>query len=122
MQLQRIEGGIYFTSELCEYTNKIVYLIPYLIVFNTTLTAKRENRFTSVHEAVKNGDFQELEAMVKAGASVNEVDNTKDKFTPIHWACHKGALEVRNVSPKLSQVSFTDLLFLKNAGCVFVCI
>ena len=59
-----------------------------------TLAAKRENRFTSVHEAVRNGDFRELEAMIKAGASVNEVDSTKDKFTPIHWACHKGALEV----------------------------
>ncbi|KAI0218250.1 Ankyrin repeat domain-containing protein 42 [Lamellibrachia satsuma] len=57
------------------------------------MPAKRENRFTSVHEAVRNGDFRELEAMVKAGASVNEVDSTKDKFTPIHWACHKGALE-----------------------------
>ena len=59
-----------------------------------TVPAKREHRYGTVHETVKNGDFRELEMMVKAGASVNEVDTTKDRFTPIHWACHKGALEV----------------------------
>jgi hypothetical protein len=32
--------------------------------------------------------------MVKDGASINEIDGTKDKFTPLHWACHVGALEV----------------------------
>ena len=47
----------------------------------------------SVHEAVKNGDVLELENMVKRGASINEVDN-KDKFTPLHWAAHRGAIEV----------------------------
>ena len=39
---------------------------------------------------------------MKAGASVNEVDTTKDKFTPIHWACHKGALEVGLIMPRIS--------------------
>ena len=43
---------------------------------------------------MKNADVRELESMVKQGASVNEVDNTKDRFTPMHWACHRGALEV----------------------------
>jgi len=32
--------------------------------------------------------------MVKNGASVNELDTTKDHFTPLHWACHVGSLEV----------------------------
>ena len=65
-----------------------------------TVAAKREHRFGTVHEAVKNGDFRELEMMVKAGASVNEVDTTKDRFTPIHWACHKGALEVGAITSR----------------------
>ncbi|XP_033104382.1 ankyrin repeat domain-containing protein 42-like isoform X2 [Anneissia japonica] len=50
-------------------------------------------KLASVHEAVRHGDVLELEAMVKRGASINEVENTKDKFTPIHWACHAGSLE-----------------------------
>ncbi|XP_071954982.1 ankyrin repeat domain-containing protein 42-like [Antedon mediterranea] len=50
-------------------------------------------KLSSVHEAVRQGDVLELEAMVKRGASINEVENTKDKFTPIHWACHTGSLE-----------------------------
>ena len=56
--------------------------------------AKRNLRYASIHEAVCQGDVNELEAMVKEGASVNEIDDTKDRFTPMHWACHKGALEV----------------------------
>ncbi|XP_071501313.1 ankyrin repeat domain-containing protein 42-like [Diadema antillarum] len=49
-------------------------------------------RLLSVHDAVRNGDVLELEAMVKRGASMNEVDS-RDKFTPLHWAAHSGALE-----------------------------
>ena len=56
--------------------------------------ARRQYRFSSIHEAVQNGDVQELEGMVRDGASVNEIDCTKDRFTPMHWACHRGALEV----------------------------
>ena len=50
----------------------------------------------SIHDAVKLGNVQVLEAMVKNGASVNELDTTKDHFTPLHWACHVGSLEVRH--------------------------
>ena len=57
------------------------------------MPAKREFRYAGIHDTVKNGDTSELEAMVKDGASVNELENTKDRFTPMHWACHKGALE-----------------------------
>jgi hypothetical protein len=45
---------------------------------------------------VRNGDVEELEMMVKSGASINEVDG-KDKFTPTHWACHAGALEASHL-------------------------
>ncbi|XP_078694323.1 ankyrin repeat domain-containing protein 42-like [Branchiostoma floridae x Branchiostoma belcheri] len=51
-------------------------------------------RFKSIHEAVINADVEELQAMVKQGASINEVDLTcKDKFTPLMWAAHTGSLE-----------------------------
>ncbi len=73
------------------------YILCYVI--NKTLfaffPARRDAKYSSIHDAVRNGDVRELEAMVKNGASVNEVDSTKDKFTPVHWACHRGALEVR---------------------------
>ena len=59
--------------------------------------AKVEHKYESVHEAVRHGDVEELEAMVKDGASINEIDGTKDKFTPLHWACHVGALEVNTI-------------------------
>ena len=45
---------------------------------------------------MKAGDVEELEGMVKDGASVNELDDTRDKFTPMHWAAYRGALEVFN--------------------------
>ena len=45
---------------------------------------------------MKLGNVQVLEVMVKNGASVNELDTTKDHFTPLHWACHVGSLEVRH--------------------------
>jgi len=48
-----------------------------------------------IHDAVKLGNVHILEAMVKNGASINEHDTTKDHFTPLHWACHVGSLEVR---------------------------
>jgi len=47
-----------------------------------------------IHDAVKDGNVQTLEVMVKNGASLNEHDTTKDHFTPLHWACHIGSLEV----------------------------
>lgn len=50
----------------------------------------------TIHDAVKAADVKELEAMVKDGASVNELDASKDHFTPVHWACYAGSLEVQN--------------------------
>jgi len=46
-------------------------------------------------DAVKDGNVQKLEMIVKNGASINEHDATKDHFTPLHWACYVGSLEVR---------------------------
>ncbi|XP_067670309.1 ankyrin repeat domain-containing protein 42-like [Haliotis asinina] len=46
----------------------------------------------TIHDVVKNSDVFHLEAMVKNGASINEVDE-RDNFTPLHAACNVGALE-----------------------------
>ena len=45
--------------------------------------------------------------MVKAGASINEVDQ-ENKFTPLHWAAHSGALEVGCIKRGVLEV--TDVL------------
>ena len=59
----------------------------------SNFVAPLKTKHTSIHAAVKNGDVEEIIAMVKAGASINEVDQ-ENKFTPLHWAAHSGALEV----------------------------
>ncbi|NXN28203.1 ANR42 protein, partial [Nycticryphes semicollaris] len=53
---------------------------------------KRKQSYTSVHEAVKAGDVEQLASMIKNGASINEVDLVH-KFTPLHCAAHSGSLE-----------------------------
>ena len=35
-----------------------------------------------------------MQSMVQQGAGMNDAD-PKFKFTPLHWAAHQGALEVR---------------------------
>lgn len=74
--------------------------------------AAHKTKHASIHEAVKNGDVEEIIAMVKAGASINEVDQ-ENKFTPLHWAAHSGALEVRPpVAFKLFSMWFIFLQWL----------
>ncbi|KFP76663.1 Ankyrin repeat domain-containing protein 42, partial [Apaloderma vittatum] len=53
---------------------------------------KKKHNFTSVHEAVRAGDVEQLESMIKNGAGINEVDLVH-KFTPLHCAAHSGSLE-----------------------------
>jgi len=65
----------------------------------------------SIHDAVKAGNVQTLEAMVKNGASINEHDTTKDHFTPLQWACHVGSLEV-----EYSLVLHT-IIFAEECSC-----
>lgn len=55
---------------------------------------KKKVKHTSIHEAVKAGDVEQLEEMVKSGSSMNEMDPVF-RFTPLHWAAHLGSLEVR---------------------------
>ncbi|NWY46439.1 ANR42 protein, partial [Sylvia atricapilla] len=53
---------------------------------------KKKQNHTSVHEAVKAGDVEQLALMIKSGASINEVD-VVHKFTPLQCAAHSGSLE-----------------------------
>nr|XP_056714820.1 ankyrin repeat domain-containing protein 42 [Euleptes europaea] len=53
---------------------------------------KKKPRFQSIHKAVRTGNVRQLEDLVNAGASINEVDPIH-KFTPLHWAAHSGSLE-----------------------------
>ncbi|NWY68495.1 ANR42 protein, partial [Erithacus rubecula] len=53
---------------------------------------KKKQNYTSVHEAVKAGDVEQLASMIKSGASINEVD-VVHKFTPLQCAAHSGSLE-----------------------------
>ena len=67
------------------------------IYFHLFLTAVTDGHgYQSIHDAVRNSDVLHLEAMVKNGASINEVED-RDKFTPVHTACNVGALEVSSV-------------------------
>ncbi|KAL3846546.1 hypothetical protein ACJMK2_017525 [Sinanodonta woodiana] len=61
---------------------------------NTTVATKMpaQQQYNSIHDAVRHGNVEQLEQMVKNGASINEVDE-KDKFTPLHMASNVGALE-----------------------------
>ncbi|NXE11026.1 ANR42 protein, partial [Lophotis ruficrista] len=53
---------------------------------------KKKQSYTSVHEAVRAGDVEQLASMIKSGAGINEVDLVH-KFTPLHCAAHSGSLE-----------------------------
>ncbi|NWW46696.1 ANR42 protein, partial [Pedionomus torquatus] len=53
---------------------------------------KKKQSYTSVHEAVKAGDVEQLASMITSGVSINEVDLVH-KFTPLHCAAHSGSLE-----------------------------
>ncbi|XP_067890025.1 ankyrin repeat domain-containing protein 42-like isoform X3 [Heterodontus francisci] len=56
------------------------------------LSARKKKSFATIHGAVKASDVEELELMVKNGASINEVDPVH-KFTPLQWAVHSDSLE-----------------------------
>ena len=64
-------------------------------LFRFATIARRASKYANIHDAVRHGNVEEVAAMVKSGASINEIDEGKDRFTPLHWACHTGALEVR---------------------------
>ncbi|XP_064889039.1 ankyrin repeat domain-containing protein 42 isoform X4 [Columba livia] len=63
-----------------------------LVTMTTPEAVKKKRNYTSVHEAVRAGDVEQLASMIKSGADINEVDLTH-KFTPLHCAAHSGSLE-----------------------------
>ncbi|NXN13430.1 ANR42 protein, partial [Indicator maculatus] len=52
----------------------------------------KKKNYASVHEAVRAGEVEQLAAMIKSGADINEVDLVHN-FTPLHCAAHSGSLE-----------------------------
>ncbi|KAH3844153.1 hypothetical protein DPMN_086407 [Dreissena polymorpha] len=56
---------------------------------STLISYIAQKKYANFHEAVNAGDVVTLETLVKAGASINEV-NERDKFTPLHCACNVG--------------------------------
>ncbi|KAM6385060.1 ankyrin repeat domain-containing protein 42 [Alca torda] len=60
--------------------------------YYSSVAVKKKQNYTSVHEAVKAGDVEQLASMIKSGAGINEVDLVH-KFTPLHCAAHSGSLE-----------------------------
>ncbi|KAM9321153.1 ankyrin repeat domain-containing protein 42 [Gastrophryne carolinensis] len=54
--------------------------------------AQKKRTYSSIHEAVRCGDVEQLAAIVKSGTPINQVDPVH-KFTPLHWAAHAGSLE-----------------------------
>ncbi|KAM4698998.1 ankyrin repeat domain-containing protein 42 [Discoglossus pictus] len=54
--------------------------------------AQKKRTYSTIHEAVKAGDVEQLAVMVKNKSQVNEVDPLH-KFTSLHWAAHSGSLE-----------------------------
>ncbi|XP_025944310.1 ankyrin repeat domain-containing protein 42 isoform X4 [Apteryx mantelli] len=68
-------------------------LLKWLMAFcYSSLAVKKKQNYTSVHEAVKAGDVEQLASMIKSGAGINKVDLVH-KFTPLHCAAHSGSLE-----------------------------
>ena len=58
-------------------------------------TAKRRVICRTSKEAIEKGNVIELQRIIQQGENINDVDE-KFKFTPLHWASHFGALEVKN--------------------------
>jgi hypothetical protein len=50
-----------------------------------------------LREASKNGEHLEVVRQAEAGADVNHTDPQFSEFTPLHWACRAGHLEVVDV-------------------------
>ncbi|XP_031954993.1 ankyrin repeat domain-containing protein 42 isoform X3 [Corvus hawaiiensis] len=61
-------------------------------MMTTVEVVKKKQNYTSVHEAVKAGDVEQLASMIKHGASINDVD-VVHQFTPLQCAAHSGSLE-----------------------------
>ncbi|RMC07468.1 hypothetical protein DUI87_16940 [Hirundo rustica rustica] len=78
---------------------------------------KKKQNYTSVHEAVKAGDVEQLALMIKSGASINEVD-VVHKFTPLQCAAHSGSLEDVNVSDRNDWKPVHYAAFHGRLGCL----
>ncbi|RNA14408.1 ankyrin repeat domain-containing 42 [Brachionus plicatilis] len=46
-----------------------------------------------IFEFIKNADIENLENCIKRGTSINEVEKSRDRFSPLHCAAYFGSLE-----------------------------
>ncbi|KAM9565232.1 ankyrin repeat domain-containing protein 42 isoform 4-T7 [Guaruba guarouba] len=60
--------------------------------YYSSVAVKKKPNYSTVHEAVKAGDVEQLASMIRSGAGINEVDLVH-KFTLLHCAAHSGSLE-----------------------------
>jgi len=81
-----------------------------MLFYYSSLAVKKKQNYTSVHEAVKAGDVEQLASMIKSGAGINKVDLIH-KFTPLHCAAHSGSLEVKHSVSVQTQQGFYRLMF-----------
>ena len=56
----------------------------------------------TIFDSIRQAKVEDLEVCIKRGSTINEIEKTRDKFTPLHCAAYHGSLEVN---------------FLKFLGC-----
>ena len=56
----------------------------------------------TIFDSIRQAKVEDLEVCIKRGSTINEIEKTRDKFTPLHCAAYYGSLEVN---------------FLKFLGC-----
>ena len=85
-------------------------MIKHLTALKMCLSLDKVRHLSSIHEAVRFGDVTELQAMVQSGAGINDLD-PKFKFTPLHWGCNYGSLEVLIMKHRSKQILIIIYLF-----------
>ncbi|KAM8977676.1 ankyrin repeat domain-containing protein 42 [Pelodytes ibericus] len=79
-------------ADVDNYAKQSIKLLPKILKIPGARVQRKKRNYSSIHDAVKCGDVEQLAMIVKGGANVNEVDPLH-KFTPLHWAAHSGSLE-----------------------------
>jgi ankyrin repeat protein len=86
---------------------------------NKTLNFCDQKVSSAIFDAVKSGNYEKLEHVVKKGCSINEIDKTRDQFTPLHCAAYYGSLEVKIVdSNDRKRMKKTKFAFHTKPKCL----
>jgi hypothetical protein len=81
-------------KEKCKFHEMLKNCLSFSCVSNVLIFIVSQ----SIFEFIKTGKVEELEDCVKRGASINEIEKTRDKFSPLHCAAYYGSLEVSTCS------------------------